>query len=333
MAAEPFLVQLMTVETYNPDKGKGVVASYEDAAGGLVWSVEMGHACQEPLAAIAIAGIVAPAAAVVPVERACGLTAIARVPVRIIEYGMHGLASAAIKHGEPFLSTDDASVAIPIEGRATDALDDIISSGLVYIPVFAVFRAWACLAHQFCPSVTIEIVDHILCVVGTRTDVASQIDAPEQLSAQLVAIDEHIVGYSALRIILGVRRVPLYKDLVHTVAIDIPYRTVIRLVIAAILAFSRPLQVEFQISVAPRPDSLGGVCGHAIHQCHHLIDVGRLARLVAVVGGIAVASYALPVTQHLKGGSSIIVCTKESPADEISRCGRQGHHPPIQFLH
>ena len=198
MAAEPFLVQLTTVETYSPDKGKGVVASYEDAAGGLVWSVEMGHTCQEPLAAIAIAGIVAPAAAVVPVERACGLTAIARVPVRIIEYGMHGLASAAIKHGEPFLSADNSSVAIPIEGRATDALDDIVSSGFVYIAVLAVFRTWARLAHQFCPSITIEVVYHILCVVGTRTDVAPQVDAPKQLSAQLVAIDEHIVGNSAL---------------------------------------------------------------------------------------------------------------------------------------
>ena len=91
---------------------------------------------------------------------------------------MNGSTSLSVEYRQVFLSAIDASTAdTPILGVA-GSLDGGIGRCLVYIGALAVLGAWSSLAHHLCLAVTIEVIDHKLGVVGTGTDVLSQVDAP-----------------------------------------------------------------------------------------------------------------------------------------------------------
>ena len=79
-------MQVLAVEADGPYKGEGIVASAENAAGRLVSPVNIGHTCQETVAAVV--ADVRLSRIVIPVSTGLGITAISPVAVGVVEDGV-----------------------------------------------------------------------------------------------------------------------------------------------------------------------------------------------------------------------------------------------------
>ena len=72
--------------------------------------------------------------------------------------------------------------------------------------------------------------------MGTRTDVLSEIDAPEARAVQSDAIDEGIVGDALPRIVSGIARFPFQEQFILAVTIHITYTGIVgRIAVAWLL--------------------------------------------------------------------------------------------------
>ena len=88
-------------------------------------------------------------------------------------------------------------------------------------------RAGRGLDHDFGHAVAVEVIDQVLGIVRAGSDIGSQVDTPKLLSVQGVRVQQHIAGAAAKRIVLGIRGIPLEDDLVASVPVEVPDRTVV----------------------------------------------------------------------------------------------------------
>lgn len=70
-------------------------------------------------------------------------------------------------------------------------------------------------------SVSIEIIDDELGVVGAGSDVAPQVDAPESSAIHFVGIQDYVSGGSVVGVVVGVGGVPLDDDFVGSVVVEV----------------------------------------------------------------------------------------------------------------
>ena len=154
------------------------------------------------------------------------------------------------------------------------SLDFGVGSRLVDVSASSVLTARCGLAHHLGMTVTIEVIDEILGVVCSSSDVSSQIDTPQLSAVKFVAVDNHVSRDTALRIVLGVGRVPFYEEFILSVAIHVAHTHVIgRVGIGSSVesAASRTVEFQRQIDLLPRRDSLRCIDRHTIHLGHHLV--------------------------------------------------------------
>ena len=83
------------------------------------------------------------------------------------------------------------------------------------------------LHHQFCPSVTIEVVYHKRLEVGTAADVMAQVDTPEPCAVEPVAVYISVAREPGKHIVLGVSGVPFQENLVLSVAVNVAYAGIV----------------------------------------------------------------------------------------------------------
>ena len=141
---------------------------------------------------------------------------------------MNGTSCLTVEHGEVFGSGEDASALVTIVGVVVSLTDVSIVGSLGYITSCAVDGTWRRLADEFSMSVAVEVVDHELRVMGTGSDILTQIDAPKFRAIQLKAVDDDIASVAVVRVVVCIRRVPLQEQLVLSVTIHIAHRTVVR---------------------------------------------------------------------------------------------------------
>ena len=81
-------------------------------------------------------------------------------------------------------------------GGVVRAHDDILAC--------TVFGAGGCLAYNLGLAVLVKVVDHELGIVCARTDILAQVDAPQLLAVEGVAVDEDVACLAVLRVIFRV---------------------------------------------------------------------------------------------------------------------------------
>ena len=115
--------------------------------------------------------------------------------------------------------------------------DSSVSGCLIDVVALAVLRAGGRLAHHLCPTVTVEVVDHELCVVCTVANILAEVNAPQQFAVlvfvqvQPVAVDVRIARVAqTVGVVLSVCRLPLQKEFVLAITVDIAHRHVVRIV-------------------------------------------------------------------------------------------------------
>ena len=251
---EPAWDEMLSVETDGPDEGITIIASAENAAGRSVGPVDIAHAGQVAVAAVVAVGV---GLADGPVEGACCLAQCrGSIAVGVVGDGVDGLAGLSVEHRQVFMSAVHASAAGNPRLGVVGSLDGGVVGGLVDIIALAVFRTGGCLAHHLGLAVAVEVIDHILCIVGTGTDVLPQVYAPEQLRraiasgtvapVHLVAVDDDIARDTVLRVVFRVGRIPFQEQFILSVAVHIAYAHVVGTVgvgSAAGAAAGRPVQL------------------------------------------------------------------------------------------
>ena len=193
-AMQPTVLEQTAVEIDCPDIGIGIIAATEDTTRFGIGTTQVGHGSEITLTTVAIVATVFLTAAVVPVKGTLGLAEFGLgITIREIGDGMDGSARHTIKDGQVFMSTVDTTGSGTPVLRIVGLLDSLVGSGLVHVVSYAVLRAGSGLADQFSPSVTIEVVDHKLRIVGTGTNVHTEVDTPEFRAVQFVTVEVHII--------------------------------------------------------------------------------------------------------------------------------------------
>ena len=173
MGTEPFLMQLLSVKIDCPNKSECIIATTENTTGRTIRTIQMSHGSQETFSTITITAIVGTTTTVIPIEGTISFTSISGVAVWIIEDGMNRLTRFSLEYGKPFLSTRDASIVGTIKSRTRYSLDNRICGHTIDVYSLSIKRAWTCLTHHLCSSITIKVIDHKLCIVSSSSDVAS----------------------------------------------------------------------------------------------------------------------------------------------------------------
>ena len=241
------------------------------------------------------------------------------------------------------MTTNNAAVAVTMVGGVRGIADDGQRSRLVHVFTLSVFRTGCCLTHQLGSSVAIEVIHHILCVVGTGTDVHTQVDTPQQFCILLratsmpvyaIAVQIDIAGLSVLRVVLRIRGIPLHEDFVFAIAVDIANGTIVRR-IGAVAACSRTAQVQLHKWLRPRHRDGRGVHSHTVHLLHHLISMTCISSGVGIARGISdISSHRRSVAQHVECHGIAVLRAQQSPAHKHARRLTWHHHKSAtQRLH
>ena len=218
-----------------------------------------------------------------------------------------------------------------------------LSSSLVDVLSLAVLGPWSGLAHHLSTPIAIEVVDHVLRVVGTGTNVHAQVYTPQQLSllfrtalmpVHTIAVQIDIACLAALRVVLGIRGVPFHEEFVFAVGIHIAHRTVVGRV-GTVAHGRRTLQVQLHVGLRPRR--------HGWRRLHHLATYllyhGVLARSSPTHIRIAsrcgqVCHYHFAIAQEVEANVVRILIAQQSPTDEHARnLSWQSHKTTAEFLH
>src|SRR5664279_5634788 len=85
----------------------------------------------------------------------------------------------------------------------------------------SIFRSGRSFAGHLSLAVAVEITHGQLRVVRTGANVRAQIDAPQVLARQRIAVEEYVRGDAGLRVVLRVGRIPLEHEVVDTVAVEV----------------------------------------------------------------------------------------------------------------
>ena len=199
---QPFRVEPLTVEIHRPQIRASIISAAHHGTRISVHAIEMSHAGQIPLATIALTFRVAPSG----IFR---LTPNTISTVGVIPYGVQSLACHTAEHRQQFLAFEYSSKLVAIVGGVVNLAYCGIRSRQSDKLSLTVGRAGSRLAYHLCLAVAIEVIHEELCVVGTGTYVPSEIDAPQTLASQLIAIQDDITRISVVRVVVGIRRVPL----------------------------------------------------------------------------------------------------------------------------
>ena len=259
----PAAAQLVTVPVPGGYHGAGVVAAAEDTAGTA--AVEIAHTGQVALRAVGVVvapkghlaalgqvglrvehgtgGAVEYAQVFGTVHDAPGLGVAVHIGVQIAaahvvalgvgERGRQGvlyavpLLPAAAGVGTLFLQAALIGGGVGFDGGHAVAP---VGGAVAYHAALAVGGAVGGLHHQLGTSVTVEVVDHKLGVVGAGADVVPKVDAPQAGAVQTVAVYVHVAGKPGKRVVLGIRGLPFQEYLVLTVAVYIARAGVVGMV-------------------------------------------------------------------------------------------------------
>ena len=182
---------------------EGVVASAENAAGIVVRSIEIGCSGEITLTTVAVISFIVLATPVVPIIGACSLAQFSLcVSIGVVGDCMDGGTRLAIKYGEVFVSTVDASGTRAMVLCVVGSLDDLVSGNLVHIISLSIFGAGSRFAHHFGLAVTIVVVHLELSVVGTGANIHAQIYSPEFGAVKLIAVNVDIVCLTVIGVVL-----------------------------------------------------------------------------------------------------------------------------------
>ena len=145
------------------------------------------------------------------------------------------------------------------------------------------------LTNEFCFSISIEVKDKELSIVSSGTYITSQVNTPQFRSIKLIGIKIDVTSDSGLRVILGIRGIPLHDELVFTVSIYI-CRTAIVRGVSIVDTCSGAIKLKCRILISPRRNCYCGVDGFTIKKSYHLILCARSASLVNITSGIGYRS-------------------------------------------
>jgi hypothetical protein len=184
--------------------------------------------------------------------------------------------------------------------------------------------------HQLGAAIAVEVFRHEGRVVRARADVGPQVDAPELAAVELVGVDQGRRGDTGLRVVLGIRRLPLEHDLERAVAVEVGRRAVVGLVGHAAAVGGDPvgglLQRDAQQAVRAEAPRRSRCC--ADRDDPVVADGGVTVQPLG--GGYRLLAQALAVPLDMKaqpGG----VAGQLSPADERAAAGsRHGDRATIQ---
>ena len=331
---EPFRGDFAVFQLNRPKVGAGVVASRKYGARKGVGAVEISHAGKVALAAVAV--VVTPETLL----RIGGRTAEGAGAVRVVKHRVDGFAGLTIESGQVFRTTQDMTARSAVVSCVACVLDGGHIAGLVHVGTCAVLAARGRLAHQLSLSVAVEVIHHILRVVGAGADVLTQIHAPQLLAVELVAVDIHVARVAALAVVLGVARIPFHEQLILAVAINIANRAVVRsvaVVAACVRARCRAVQFQRHVERAPRTYFIRAVQLFAATLCHHLKAVGGCHPGQGLEGcAVDVLIKHLTVLQQVEH-HVVGVGAQQTPAGGTAAhtaCGGRNHHQSaVQFLH
>ena len=279
--------------------------------------LQISHTGQITLTTVAVASFIRLATTVIPIERTGRFTSHNRsIAVGLVKGCMNGLTRQAIECSKEFIPTINFSATIIPILCIIGILDGINSSCFTHISSQSILAARSSLTHHFGKTVSIEVVNHILGIVGSRTDIGTQVNAPQfrrsglcptSSPIHLVAINIDIAGLSTVRIVLRVGGVPLDEYLVLPITIHIAYRTVVGRIGTTTY---RIWLVEMQLieKSAPRLNLGSSVNSHSVHLGHNLITACIISRGIVVAGHVFQARLDnRPVSQHIKRSSPLII--------------------------
>ena len=167
------LLERLSIPIPCRNHGTCIIATTENTTGRTIRTIQMSHGSQETFSTITITAIVGTTTTIIPIEGTISFTTISGVTVRIIEDGMNSLTRFSLEYGKPFLSTRDASIVGTIKRRTRYSFDHRIRGHTIDVFSLSIKRAWTCLTHHLCSSITIKVIDHKLCIVSSCSNVAS----------------------------------------------------------------------------------------------------------------------------------------------------------------
>ena len=242
----------------------------------------------------------------------------------------------SVEDGQVFRSAEDATALIAVVSGVVGTADTLVVSSLSNVAAGTVHGTRCRLADQLSTSVAVEVVDHELGVVCSGADVVTQADTPKHFTVlgQCVAVNEDGGGEPVTGVVGGIRRFPLQKQLVLTVAVGVAHGTVvggINIRSAARHSAFWALHGDTAIKVSPGYHRAGGFCRTTMHG--HLITVLRRTVSIHVISRFQSLGYHRSVAQQVEG-CLLGFRTQQAPTDEHTLlCCGQGYDPSVQLLH
>ena len=187
-----------------------------------MYAVQVGDTCKEAVAAIGT--VVAPTFQFAPLGN--------------VFDGLQGFSRHAGEYGEVFFSFKDTSliaesrcggpgISFLLPGSVHFARFAVVGCGIAYDIAFAVYASVGCAHYYFGLTVIVQIVNHKLGVMGTGTDVLSEIDAPQLFAVQAVTIYQNFAGIAVVGVVVRVARVPFQDDFIFSISVYIAYGSII----------------------------------------------------------------------------------------------------------
>ena len=197
--------ELAVAEIPGGQHGAAVVAAAHHHA--REFAVEVGHAGQEAVDAVAVGVVAAVAAPAAPAVQGAARR-------DIVDRGQR-LAGLAAEHREVLGTRQDLAVAVaPVLGAVADDV------------ALGVLGAIAGLAGELGLAVTVQVRDHELGVVRTLADVHAQVDLPQEGAVQFVGLEDRNVRESVGGIVDAAAG-HVDDDLVVAVTIQVTHAAVV----------------------------------------------------------------------------------------------------------
>ena len=271
------------------------------------------------------------------------LLAYAKSTVGIVPNGMDSLACHSLEDSQEFWSCQDSTSLVAVIRLVVYRQDISIGGSLAHKLTLAIHATCRCLANHLCLAIAVEVIDEELGIVGTCTDVLPQVDAPEFLAVQFVAIKDDITRITVVRVVVRIGRIPFQDDFILTISIHISHATIIRGIGIGASVGSRSslwaVNRQRLVEVCPRFHFLRHLTrGDSIRLGHLLIgydvvSMGRRAILIGIVGSLDMGSDDLAVSFHIKANVLAIGAQHTPTHEDALTLRRQSHNTSIQMLH
>ena len=167
----PGVRQILSVPVESGKDGTGIITAAHDYTG--MDTVQIGDTCKETIATVGT--IIAPASQLISLGN--------------VVDGLQGFSRHAGEYGEVFFSFKDTSlitesrfgcsgISFLLSGSIHLSRFTIVGGGITYDIAFTVYAPVGCTHYYLGLAVIVQIIDHKLCVMGTGTDVLSEVDTP-----------------------------------------------------------------------------------------------------------------------------------------------------------